>query len=110
MVEKMYNSDIRIEEIELREIIEKLKKETDNINTKITNINSLIRSLDESVWISPEKKQIDESLIPFIDDKEQIKEELTNCIITLKNALSSYLESDLKLKVDASKLENIMEI
>ena len=51
--------------------LENLLLNIENIKTIITEIQNLYNSLDETVWLSIEKKKLDEYLIPYIEEKKK---------------------------------------
>lgn len=105
----MHNEDIYIEPNGLKEIIAKLTDDNKRILGVVDEINGLIKGIDDTVWSSPERKTVDDALIPYIDGKKQlIDTSLNNCTKVLQSALNRYLEADSNIK-KASKELNTLE-
>lgn len=92
---------------ELTNVVELLKKDTINIEERVRRINEIINKLDRTVWDSPEKKQIEEELFPFLEKNvKSIPTMLEECNRVLEEAKEKYKENDLRLKQGASRLEH----
>ncbi len=100
--------NVVLDPIRLRDIITLLKKDNEEINETIKNINNTIKSLDETKWNSPEKTKINNELIPYIDlEEKNIASILNECIFSLNQALNTYSQTDYELKLNSSKLTDL---
>ena len=91
----------------LSETISLLENDNNEIIEIIDKINKAIIDMDEKKWSAPNKKKIDEELLPYIDhQKMTITNELNNCISVLKYALNLYSNSNSHIGNESSKLEN----
>ena len=105
----MYNIDIDPDQLTI--LIEKLKKDNEDIQLQIKKINDLVRKFDDNVWLSPEKKKIDNNFIPYIRFEENtVLDKLNRFIILLINAKNAYLESDAYLQKKAKNLSSIESV
>ncbi len=97
--------DIKIEPQALSNTINVLEKNNQEILDVIKNINKAIKELDETKWSAPNKKEIDEYLLPYIENSEAtITTDLGNCIYVLQYALNKYATSDSNIKSETAKL------
>ena len=60
-----FNVDITKKELE------NLIISTENVKNIINDIQNLYSTLDEKVWLSQEKKKLDEYIIPYIEEKRK---------------------------------------
>ena len=98
----MFNIDLN--PVELKKNIEQLQLDNEEIYDILKKIDNAVLSLDDKVWNSPEKKKINELLIPYLNNvKEIIHDNFFECNVILSNALNLYLETDKELK---NKIDN----
>lgn len=99
--------NLKNETIELTDVVELLKKDTTDIEERVRRINEIVNKLDRTVWDSPEKKQIEEELFPFLEKNvKTVPTILEECNRVLEEAKEKYKENDLRLKQGASRLEH----
>ena len=99
--------NLKNETEELTDVVELLKKDTTDIEERVRRINEIVNKLDRTVWDSPEKKQIEEELFPFLEKNvKTVPTILEECNKVLEEAKEKYKENDLTLKQGASKLES----
>ena len=100
-------TDIEIKSNELSSLVERLEKDNIDISETLKKINTLIRTLDERVWNSPEKKRMDEQMLPFIDKVDKtVYENLKQYTDKIKIAINKYNESEMSIK---KKVENFYD-
>lgn len=100
--------DINIQYHELEAKILKLEEYNSKLEDIIKNINCKIKSLDENIWNSPEKKKLDEQFIPYIEKLEMnIGIYLKVNIDVLKKAVIAYQKSESNIK---NQLKNSIDI
>lgn len=105
----MYN--INIETAKLQEIINILKIDNQNICLTIKNMYDAINKIDNSKWLSPEKVNIEEKLLPYLKLIEQkYTTDLEEYINILTTALTTYEEQMEMLKTSAKKLSSLDNI
>lgn len=104
-------TDIEIKIDELSNLVTKLERNNLDISNSLTKINSYIKSLDESVWNSPEKRKIDEKMLPFIEKVDNtVFSNLKLYTDKLTFAINKYYESEMSIKKeveDTSSSNNI---
>ena len=99
--------NLKNETEELTDVVELLKKDTIDIEERVRRINEIVNKLDRTVWDSPEKKQIEEELFPFLEKNvKTVPQILEECNKVLEEAKEKYKENDLTLKQGANKLES----
>lgn len=92
-------ADIEIKSNELSSLVERLEKDNIDISETLKKINIAIRTLDERVWNSPEKKRMDEQMIPFIEKVDKtVYENLKQYTDKIKIAINKYNESEMSIK------------
>lgn len=100
-------ADIEIKRAELSNLVTKLEKNNLDISNSLTKINSYIKSLDESVWNSPEKRKIDEKMLPFIEKVDNtVFNNLKLYTDKLTFAIDKYYESEMSIKKDVEDTSN----
>ena len=100
-------TDIEIKSNELSSLVERLEKDNIDISETLKKINTLIRTLDERVWNSPEKKRMDEQMLPFIDKVDKtVYEKLKKYTDKIKIAINKSNESEMSIK---KKVENFYD-
>ena len=105
----MYNLDLHT--INLEEVIKLLEVDNNNICSTIKNIADAIKKMDDSVWKSPEKNNIEQQLLPYLEKNEKkYLQSFRESIDVLNKALLSYQEQDQNLKSRAEKLSNLDNI
>ena len=93
---------------QLEDKIQELEQEDLKIEEKMNLINDLVKSIDDTVWLSPRKNQVFEQLIPYIDNKLKSKTEvLTEITDTMRKTLNLYKEKDIDFKNKISKSQEI---
>ena len=91
-------ANISINKEALEELINKLEQDNQDIIDILKVSNDSIRTLDESVWESKEKKQLDSTLNPFLDSIDKnVPDYLNECTNNLRKALEAYKTNDLDL-------------
>ena len=104
----MVTSDIYIEPVGLKNEITLLKVDNERIKTIITEINDIIKDIDETKWNSPERKKVDEELIPYLDkQKKAVTINIDNCVTVLQSALNKYTGSNEAIKKAAADLTTL---
>ena len=94
-----------INDAKLKELIDILDKNNDDINQTMQNITYKFKSLDETIWKSPERKKIDEQLIPYLEQCNTIiYNNLLNCNKKLNDALLTHISTDEDLSKKANEL------
>ena len=101
-----YNKDINIDYNLLSETISKLKADNQKISDIVNRIyDNVIKINDEDIWKSPEKEELMNGLIPFLNDtKTSLYDDLSNCVGVLDLALNNYKENDASLSIGANEL------
>lgn len=100
-------ADIEIKSNELSSLVERLEKDNIDISETLKKINIAIRTLDEKVWNSPEKKRMDEQMIPFMEKVDKtVYENLKQYTDKIKIAIKKYSESEMSIK---KKVENFYD-
>lgn len=91
--------DIKINNNDLKDLINILEKDNLNIYNIVKDINISYKSLDNTKWSSNEKTKLDSSLYPFIDNIDKyLLSYLNDCTNSLKLASNLYTETDLNIK------------
>ena len=101
----MNNKNIDIEYSSLEELIIKLEKDKNDVETSLKNICNILTELDNSKWNSPEKEKIDDGFIKYINKASiDIPNQLNNTNIVLKQALNKYQTENEKLETEVENL------
>lgn len=88
-------SDIRLNKLDLENLIFVLEKENEEIDAIIKNMNLAIKTLDKNKWNSKEKSQMDEKFLPYMNKVEmQILPYLNDCTKILRESSRNYREVD----------------
>lgn len=88
-------ANVSIDKEGLETLINKLEQDNQDIIDILKATNDSIRSLDESVWESKEKRQLYSNLNPFLDSIDQnTPSYLGECTNNLRKALTAYQEND----------------
>lgn len=96
-------ANVSIDKEGLEALINKLEQDNQDIIDILKATNDSIRSLDENIWESKEKKQLDSTLNPFLDSIDQnTPSYLGECTNNLRKALTAYKTTD----QDLSKMVN----
>ncbi len=99
------NENINILPDDLNNIVVALNKDNKNIYDGINKIISIISSLDDSVWKSPEKNNIVNNFIPFVKNRNAyLYNNLSNSSNLLEKAMIAYVEADNTIREASSKL------
>lgn len=87
--------NIKINEMALNDLINKLESDNETIIDVLRITNDSIRSLNESVWESKEKKQLDYEIEPFLTSIDRNAfVYLNECTSNLRKALVLYQKND----------------
>lgn len=98
-------SDIDIVPELLEKDIIKLKGDNNKVIDSINSIYNIINSLDNTIWLSPEKDKITNELLPYINrKKEYYKDSFDNCITFFEKALKEYVETNSDIEKESSDL------
>lgn len=104
----MVASDIYIEPVGLKNEITLLKNDNARIEAIITEINDIIKGIDDTKWKSPERKKVDEELIPYLDNqKKAVTINIDNCATVLQNALNKFTGANAAIKKAADDLTTL---
>lgn len=103
--------NIEIKPTILKDITKSLKKDNIQISEITHKIYETFKELDDDkIWKSPEKKNYNEELMPYLKKYNQvITKKLDECTDQLDYALNSYLKENKKLELEAHKLSGVIE-
>ncbi len=98
--------DIEINETQLEDIINILEKDNMAMIEQVNNIYDTLVKIEKKDWNSPEKTRLDNNFIPYLKRQNDIlKRILMNKTEFLKQALSSYRNTNTQLENEAKDLE-----
>lgn len=99
-----YNIDLDYENLNV--LIQKMKKENEEIIDSLDNIYNELSKVDDMVWSSKEKKKLDNGFIPYIkESSESLKSDLEDRLVVLNFALNLYKDRDLAIENATKDLE-----
>lgn len=99
--------NIKLENINLENVIIALEKDNETINEIIKNTNDAIRTLDESEWKSTEKEKMDESWNPYMQKIENYMSYLNECTSLLREASLTYQNTTSSLQQKIGDIDTI---
>ena len=99
--------DVTIDPTGLDKTVKVLKEDNKLIYDVMHDITTIVKEIDVTVFSSPERKKLDNELIPFLEKEERIVyTKINNCAVTISNALNKYLRTNAFLESESTKLNS----